>query len=76
MSFGTSAGSSITLIEFLRDNRHRAASTLMHVGFRRAVDQQAEQFRATVVAARIHHPLPLVDQAEIEIGDHHAFTGT
>ena len=49
---------------------------LAHVGFRRAVDQQAEQFRATVVAARIHQPLPLVDQAEIEIGDQHAFTRT
>ena len=49
---------------------------LMDMGDGRAIDQQAEQFRAAVVAARIHLPLALIDQSEIEIGDHHAFTGT
>src|SRR5512142_2700691 len=66
----------LCLIELLGSNRHRVRATLTHVGFRRAVDQQAEQFRATVVAARIHQPLPLVDQAEIQVGDQHAFTRT
>jgi hypothetical protein len=28
------------------------------------------------VAARLHQPLPLVDPAEIEIGDPHAFSRT
>src|SRR6516225_8490812 len=73
---GVPVGSFLRLIELLGSNRHGLRVTIAHVGFRRAVDQQAEQFRAIVVAARIHQ-LPLsVDRAEIEIGDQHPFTRT
>ncbi|MNC80245.1 hypothetical protein D3C75_1329770 [compost metagenome] len=51
-------------------------STLMHIGRGRAVDQQAEQFRTTVVPDRIHHAFALVDQRQVEVGNHHAFVGT
>src|SRR3954471_8457605 len=68
-------GSAI-IVELLDCNRQGLRAMLMNVGGGRAVDQQAEQLRAAVVAARIHLPLPLVDQSEIEIGDHHAFAGT
>jgi len=56
--------------------RYRTVVSLMQVGRRRAIDQEAERFLATIVAARIHHPLALVDLAGIEIGNHLAFTGT
>src|SRR5438445_13331978 len=46
---------------------------LMHMGLRRTVDQEAEQFRAAVVTARVHQALALVDDPEIEIGDDLAF---
>jgi hypothetical protein len=49
--------------------------TFTGMGGRRAIDQQAEQFRPAVVAKRIHHPFALVDQREIEIGDDDAFAG-
>ena len=42
---------------------------------RRAIDQQAEQLRPAVMAARVHQLLSLVDQREVEVGDHHAFAG-
>src|SRR3954463_15837786 len=58
------------LFEFLRNDRHGADATIMHVGGGSAVDQQAEQLRAAVVAARIHQPLPPVDHPEIEISYH------
>ena len=38
-----------------------------------AVDQETEQFRPAVVAARVHQLLALVDQREVEVGDDHAF---
>ena len=56
--------------------RYQTVVSLMQVGRRRTIDQEAEQFPATIVAARIHHPLALVDLAEIEIGNHLAFTRT
>ena len=62
-------------IDLLDSNRRRAGATLMHMGNRCAINQQAEQFGATIVAARIHHPFTLVNQKEIKIGNHHAFTG-
>src|SRR5262249_48602978 len=34
-----------------------------------AVDQEAEQLRPAVVAARVHQMLALVDQREVEVGD-------
>jgi hypothetical protein len=40
----------------------------------RTVDQQAEQFGTTVVAARVHEPLAQGDPGEIEIRDHFVFT--
>jgi hypothetical protein len=63
------------VIDFLNLNRRRVRATLMDVGNRCAIDQKAEQFRATVVAARIHFPFTPVDQRKIEIGNHHAFSG-
>jgi hypothetical protein len=45
----------------------------MHMARRCAVDQQAQQFRAAVVTARIHHAFSLVDQAHVEVDDHLAF---
>jgi hypothetical protein len=50
---------SAMVIDFLNLNRHRVRATLMNVGNRCAIDQEAEKFRATVVAARIHLPLTL-----------------
>lgn len=37
-------------------------------------DQQADQFRATVVTACIHHSLAPVDFDEVEISNHLSFT--
>lgn len=62
------------MIEFLDSNSHRRRGTLMDMGNRRSINHQAEQFRATIVAARIHLPLTLIDQMEIKIRNHHAFT--
>ena len=64
------------LDDVLDIGRCRTVVSLMQVGGRRAIDQEAEQFRATIVAAQIHHPLALIDLAEIEIGNHLAFTRT
>ena len=61
------------IIDLLDGNRHGLRATVMDIGNRCAIDQQAEQFRTTIVAARIHQVLTPVDQGEIEIGNHHAF---
>ncbi len=37
-----------------------------------AVDQQAKQFRPTIMAAQVHQLLALVDQREIEVSDDQA----
>ena len=50
------------IIAFLGGNRRGLQAMLMDMGNRCAIDQQAEQFRATVVAARVHQALALVDQ--------------
>ena len=55
---GASVRSFLCRIELPGNNRHRVLRALAHVGFRLAADQQAEQFRANVVAARIRQPLP------------------
>jgi hypothetical protein len=47
----------------------------MDVWHRRAVDQQAAQFRATVVTASVHEPVAGIDLGEVEIGDHFAVHG-
>ena len=47
---------------------------IVQVSSRSSVDQQTEQLRPAVVAARVHQLLALVDQREVEIGDHHSFT--
>src|SRR5262245_52099809 len=49
---------------------------MVQVRGRSSVDQQAEQLRPAVVAAGIHQLLSLVDQGEVEIGDHDPFTRT
>src|SRR5215469_4504976 len=38
-----------------------------------AVDQETEQLRSTVVAARVHQLLALVDQREVEISNYSSF---
>jgi len=38
-----------------------------------AVDQETQQLRPAVVTARVHQLLALVDQREVEVGDHDAF---
>jgi hypothetical protein len=48
-------------------------TTLMKVGRRRAIDQQAEQLGPAVVAARVHQALALVNPREVRIGDYFAF---
>lgn len=49
---------------------------LMDMRGRGAIDQQAEQFGATVVTTGIHLRLALIDQREIKVADHHALAGT
>ena len=41
----------------------------------RVIDSQAKQFGPAVVPAGIHERLAPVDQREVQIGDHVAFTG-
>ncbi len=43
---------------------------------RSAVDQQTQQLRPAVMAARVHHLFAFVDQREVEVGNDHAFTRT
>src|SRR5580700_2871430 len=43
------------------------SAALMDMGLRRAIDQQAEQFRPAIMTARVHQALALVDRPEIEI---------
>ena len=52
----------------------RGRGAFVHVRGRGSVDQQTEQFRPAVVAARVHQLLAPVDQREIEIGDHCGLT--
>jgi hypothetical protein len=40
-----------------------------------AVEQETQDFGPAVVAARVHELLALVDEREVEVGDHHAFAG-
>ena len=49
------------MIDLLDGNRDRGRATLMDMDNRCAINQQAEQLRATLVSARIHHALALVD---------------
>src|SRR3954463_14050062 len=49
---------------------------IVNVGLWRAIDEQAEQFRAAVVAAGVHLRLALVDQREVKVCDHLAFAET
>ena len=58
------------IIDVLDGNRRGLQAMLMDMGNRCAIDQQAQQFRATVVAARVHQALALVDQGEIKVGNH------
>ena len=48
-------------------------TTLMKVGRRRAIDQQAAQLGPAVVAARVHQALALVNPREVRISDYFAF---
>ena len=49
-------------LDVLNDNRRGLQARLMDMTSRRAIDPQAEQFRTTVVAARVHQTLALIDQ--------------
>jgi hypothetical protein len=57
------------------DLRLGSQRSLVNAECRRAVDQQAQQFRPAVVAARVHQVLAPVDPREVEISDHDAFAG-
>ena len=48
-------------------------TAFVNVRGRSAVDQKTQQFRAAVMAARIHQLLALVDAGEVEIGNDDAF---
>ncbi len=49
--------------------RLRRRNALMDVRGGRPIDQQAEQFGAAVVVARVHEPLAGVDLGEVEVSD-------
>ena len=53
----------------------RVRDVLMDVHRGRSIDQQAEQFGAAVVTARIHELLAGVDLSEVNICNHFTFTG-
>src|SRR5262245_3708628 len=53
--------------------RDRPLETIVDVRSRRPVDLQAEQLRAAVMPGRIHLRLAVVDQGEVEVGDHVTF---
>ena len=59
-----------------RDVGSRLRKPLMDMGAGRVIDQQTQQFGATVVSAGIHERLAFVDQREVQIRDHLAFPGT
>jgi hypothetical protein len=67
---------SLGLVDLFAGGRVSGRIALVDMGNRCAIDQQAEQFRPTVVAARVHEALALVDQAEVKIGNHRPFAGT
>ena len=62
------------ILRALLSARPGVRSAFVNVRGGGAVDQETEQFRPAVVAARVHHLLALVDQREVEVGDDHAFT--
>jgi hypothetical protein len=49
---------------------------LVEVSSRCAINNQAEQFRTAVMAARIHQLFAPIDQGEIDVGNYNAFAGT
>ena len=51
-------------------------NALVEMRHRRPIDQETKQLWATIVATRIHEPLTLVYQSEVEIGNHAPFAGT
>lgn len=71
-----SRGVRSTVLAMKAGSRHapRRNSPFMDVRRRCSVDQEADQFRATVVTACIHHSLAPVDFDEVEIGNHLSFT--
>src|SRR5262249_52132696 len=54
----------------------RWRSAFVNVCSGRAVDEQAEQFRPAVLAARVHQQLSSIDQAEVEISNQFCFART
>jgi len=52
---------SAVIIDLFDSNRRGVRMVLLDMGNRSAIDQKAEQFRTTVVAAGIHQALALVD---------------
>src|SRR5689334_16540812 len=54
----------------LRGDRDGVLETIVDVRAGRAIDQQADKFRAAVMACRIHLRLAVIDQREIELRIH------
>src|SRR5690348_3364187 len=52
-----------------------AHNSFMSICGSRAIDQEAQQFGAAVMAARVHQLLALVDACEVEVGRDYAFAG-
>src|SRR5262249_55208067 len=53
--------------------RHRVCGAFVNVRGGAAIDQETQQLRPAIVAARVHQLLTLVDQREVEIGDNDSF---
>ena len=51
----------------------RVCGALMDGRRGRPIDQQAEQFGAAVMTARVHDPLAGVDLGKVKLGNHFAF---
>jgi len=45
---------------------------LAHVRLRSAIDEQGQELGTAIVTYAVHHAFALVDQRQVEIGDHHA----
>src|SRR4051812_46209120 len=71
---GTPCGSDSSMIDLLCARDRHLIEAIVDVCGRRAVDQQAQQFRTAVMPTGVHLRLSAVDQREVENGDHLALT--
>jgi hypothetical protein len=65
----------LELFALLARNGCKGHAALMDVSNGCTINQQAEQLRSTVVAARVHEAFALVDGREIEVGNNFTLTG-